>query len=101
MRRLLCPKVSSLCIVSTFEVNDSRLLEYMGDMMDLCFSKRGSNLEHKYLDAGTSTSARIMITCTLPLSEIVTDFFDQLKSRSSGFASFECVVAALKRHMRS
>ena len=75
--------------------------EYMGDMMDLCFSKRGSNLEHKYLDAGTSTSARIMITCTLPLSEIVTDFFDQLKSRSSGFASFECVVAALKRHMRS
>ncbi|KAL1735424.1 P-loop containing nucleoside triphosphate hydrolase protein, partial [Schizophyllum commune] len=63
--------------------------EYMGDMMDLCFSKRGSNLEHKYLDAGTSTSARIMITCTLPLSEIVTDFFDQLKSRSSGFASFD------------
>ncbi|TRM62532.1 GTP-binding protein lepa C-terminus-domain-containing protein [Schizophyllum amplum] len=63
--------------------------DYFGDMMDLCFSKRGTNVEHKYLDAGASESARIMLTCTLPLSEIVTDFFDQLKSRSSGFASFD------------
>jgi translation factor GUF1, mitochondrial len=60
----------------------------MGDLMELCFQHRGEELEHRYLDAG-SGSARIMITCILPLSEIVTDFFDQLKSRSSGFASFE------------
>ncbi|KAF7322622.1 Translation factor GUF1, mitochondrial [Mycena chlorophos] len=63
--------------------------EYFGEMMDLCFSHRGEELEHRYLDAGTASSARIMLNCILPLSEIVTDFFDQLKSRSSGFASFD------------
>lgn len=69
----------------------SSLVEYFGDMMELCYSRRGEDLEHKYLDSGTASSSRIMLTCTLPLSEIVSDFFDQLKSRSSGFASFECV----------
>ncbi|KAJ6497077.1 P-loop containing nucleoside triphosphate hydrolase protein [Mycena vitilis] len=71
--------------------------EYFGDMMDLCFTHRAEGLEHRYLDAGTTTiqtrrtgsSSRIMLNCLIPLSEIVTDFFDQLKSRSSGFASFD------------
>ena len=62
--------------------------EYFGDMMELCFSHRADELDHRYLDSGTA-SARIILTCIIPLSEIVTDFFDQLKSRSSGFASFE------------
>lgn len=65
-------------------------LEYLGEMMDLCYSHRSGELEYKYLDTAGS-SARIIMTCILPLSEIVTDFFDKLKSRSSGFASFECV----------
>ena len=65
------------------------LLEHFGDMMELCFSHRAEELEHRYLDSGASNSARIMLNCILPLNEIVTDFFDQLKSRSSGFASFE------------
>jgi len=60
--------------------------------MELCFSHRADDLEHRYLDSGSATSSRIMLNCVLPLSEIVTDFFDQLKSRSSGFASFECVL---------
>ncbi|KAJ7286084.1 GTP-binding protein lepa [Mycena rebaudengoi] len=47
------------------------------------------DLEHRYLDAGSSSSARIILTCVMPLSEIVTNFFDKLKSRSSGFASFD------------
>ncbi|KAI0086141.1 P-loop containing nucleoside triphosphate hydrolase protein [Irpex rosettiformis] len=63
--------------------------EYLGDMMDLCFNHRAENVDHKYLDASEATSARIILTCTMPLSEIVTDFFDKLKSRSSGFASFD------------
>lgn len=58
--------------------------------MDLCFSHRSEGLEYKYLDS-SGTSQRVIVTCTMPLSEIVTDFFDKLKSRSSGFASFECV----------
>ena len=57
--------------------------------MELCFSRRAEELEHRYLDSGASNSARIMLTCILPLNEIVTDFFDQLKNLSSGFASFE------------
>ncbi|KAJ8079104.1 Translation factor guf1 mitochondrial [Marasmius tenuissimus] len=64
--------------------------EYFGEMMDLCFSHRAEDLDHRYLDTGSdSSSSRIILTCVLPLSEIVTDFFDQLKSRSSGFASFD------------
>lgn len=58
-------------------------------MMELCFNHRAEDLDHKYLDASGSLSSRIILTCTMPLSEIVTDFFDKLKSRSSGFASFE------------
>lgn len=67
--------------------------EYFGDMMDLCYSHRAEDVDHRYLDTSSSTaSARVILTCIIPLSEIVTDFFDQLKGRSSGFASFEYVV---------
>ncbi|KAI0071753.1 GTP-binding protein lepa [Panus rudis PR-1116 ss-1] len=62
--------------------------DYLGEMMDLCYMHRAEDLDHKYLDT-SGDSARIMLTCTLPLSEIVTDFYDKLKSRSSGFASFD------------
>ncbi|EMD38064.1 hypothetical protein CERSUDRAFT_134612 [Gelatoporia subvermispora B] len=62
--------------------------EYLGEMMDLCFSHRAEDLDHRYLDSSGS-SGRTILTCNLPLTEIVTDFFDQLKSRSSGFASFD------------
>ncbi|TFK76221.1 GTP-binding protein lepa [Pluteus cervinus] len=72
--------------------------EGFGDMMDLCYSHRAEGLEHRYLDAGSgSTSSRIILTCIIPLSEIVTDFFDQLKSRSSGFASFDYEDAGYKK----
>ncbi|KAF9265603.1 translation factor GUF1, mitochondrial [Marasmius fiardii PR-910] len=64
--------------------------DHFGEMMDLCFSHRAEELDHRYLDTGSdSSSSRVILTCVLPLSEIVTDFFDQLKSRSSGFASFD------------
>ncbi|KDQ60905.1 hypothetical protein JAAARDRAFT_709214 [Jaapia argillacea MUCL 33604] len=59
--------------------------EYLGEMMDLCFTHRATAMDHRYLDS----SGRILLTAVLPLSEIVTDFFDKLKSRSSGFASFD------------
>ncbi|KII89122.1 hypothetical protein PLICRDRAFT_687550 [Plicaturopsis crispa FD-325 SS-3] len=63
--------------------------EYLGDMMDLCYTRRAEDMEHRFLDTGSDSSARAILTCTIPLSEIVTDFFDQLKGRSSGFASFD------------
>ena len=55
--------------------------------MDLCHSHRAMELDYRYLD--NSTSPRVIMSCQLPLAEVVTDFFSQLKSRSSGYASFE------------
>ncbi|KAG8217607.1 P-loop containing nucleoside triphosphate hydrolase protein [Butyriboletus roseoflavus] len=63
--------------------------DYLGEMMELCFAHRAEDLDHRYLDAGATKSACIILTCTVPLSEIVTDFFDKLKSKSSGYASFD------------
>ncbi|KAF5389831.1 hypothetical protein D9757_003585 [Collybiopsis confluens] len=64
--------------------------EYFGDMMELCYTRRAEQLNHRYLDTGSdASSSRLILSCVVPLSEIVTDFFDQLKSRSSGFASFD------------
>lgn len=69
-------------------------------MMDLCFEHRGTNLDWHSMDApggasgdGDLASSRVLMTVTLPLAEIVTSFFDKLKSRSSGFASFESVLS--------
>ncbi|KAL1412583.1 Translation factor guf1 mitochondrial [Vanrija albida] len=59
--------------------------DYIGDMMDLCSKYRGIQLEYKFLE-GTD---RAILRYSLPLSEIVTDFFSDLKSASSGFASFD------------
>ena len=70
----------------------TEVTEYLGEMMDLCFVHRGEDLDYKYLDSSGS-SPRIIMTCIIPLSEIVIDFFDKLKSRSSGFASFEYVIS--------
>ncbi|ORY34653.1 hypothetical protein BCR39DRAFT_513835 [Naematelia encephala] len=59
--------------------------EYIGSMMDLSSKYRGVQLEYKVLD----TTGRAMLRYSFPLSEIVSDFFSELKSASSGFASFD------------
>ncbi|CAG8465815.1 11539_t:CDS:10, partial [Racocetra persica] len=58
--------------------------EYIGSIMDLCGSRRGEQLEYNYLD-----ETRVIMRYSMPLAEIVTDFHDDLKSRSSGYASFD------------
>lgn len=64
-------------------------------MIDLCTSRRAVDVEHRYLEvagaAGVAAAPRVILTAKLPLAEVVTDFFDTLKHRSSGYASFECV----------
>ncbi|KAI0053863.1 GTP-binding protein lepa [Auriscalpium vulgare] len=70
---------------------------YVGDMMELCFSHRAEELDYRYLDTSGASSSRVILTCVIPLSEIVSDFFDKLKSRSSGFASFDYEAAGYKR----
>jgi GTP-binding protein LepA len=58
--------------------------EYVGTIMDLCQDKRGISKNMEYL-----TATRVMLTYELPLSEILMDFFDKLKSRSRGYASLD------------
>ena len=58
--------------------------EYIGSIMELCQNKRGTFINMDYLD-----SARVTIYYKIPLSEIVYDFFDKLKSYTKGYASFD------------
>jgi GTP-binding protein LepA len=58
--------------------------EYVGQIMTLCIDKRGTLKNQVYL-----TSDRVEITFEMPLSEIVFDFYDKLKSISKGYASFD------------
>ncbi len=58
--------------------------EYVGSIMELCQDRRGTYLDMKYID-----SNRAELSYILPLNEIIYDFFDALKSRSKGYASFD------------
>lgn len=58
--------------------------QYVGAVMELCQEKRGMFVNMEYLDA-----TRVVLTYEMPLSEIVFDFFDLLKSRTRGYASFD------------
>ena len=58
--------------------------EYIGAIMELCQDKRGTYINMEYLD-----EKRVNIHYDLPLSEIVYDFFDKLKSYTKGYASFD------------
>lgn len=58
--------------------------EYVGNIMELCQERRGVFQDMKYLDTD-----RVDIHYTLPLNEIIYDFFDALKSRTRGYASFD------------
>lgn len=58
--------------------------EFVGTLMELCQKRRGDFQDMKYLTPGRTT-----LMYEIPLAEIVTDFFDQMKSRSRGYASME------------
>lgn len=58
--------------------------EYVGSLMELCQKRRGVQKDMKYLDA-----TRVDLHYELPLGEIVYDFFDAIKSRSRGYASYD------------
>lgn len=58
--------------------------EYVGSIMDLCQERRGVYIDMQYLE-----ETRVCINYDIPLNEIVYDFFDTLKSRTRGYASFD------------
>ena len=62
--------------------------EYVGAIMDLCQDRRGTYVDMTYLDAD-----RVDLHYKLPLNEIIYDFFDALKSRTRGYASFDYELA--------
>lgn len=64
---------------------------YVGAIMELCQNKRGIFMDMQYLD-----ETRVSIVYEIPLSEIVYDFFDQLKSSTKGYASFDYELIGYK-----
>ena len=66
--------------------------EYIGSIMDLCQEKRGIFKDMTYLD-----EKRVRLLYTLPLNEIIYDFFDQIKSRTRGYASFDYELIGYER----
>ena len=58
--------------------------DYVGSLMELCQERRGTFIDMKYMD-----EYRVDLHYELPLGEIVYDFFDSIKSRSKGYASYE------------
>ncbi|MCR5321097.1 MAG: translation elongation factor 4 [Lachnospiraceae bacterium] len=77
------PMVSAEIMVTT---------EYIGPIMQLCQERRGRYLSTEYLD-----KTRAMLKYDLPLNEIIYDFFDALKSRSRGYASFDYELKGYER----
>ncbi len=66
--------------------------DYLGQIMDLCREKRGVFKQMNYLD-----KSRVQLSYELPLNEIIFDFFDAVKSRTRGYASFDYELAGYRR----
>ncbi len=65
--------------------------EYVGPVMELCQRKRGEYVDMQYLD-----NIRVQLTYDMPLSEIIYDFFDQLKSHTRGYASLDYQISGYR-----
>ncbi|CAH0230693.1 translation elongation factor 4 [Peribacillus sp. NPDC101481] len=65
--------------------------EFVGAIMEICQNKRGNFIDMEYID-----ETRVSIHYEIPLSEIVYDFFDQLKSNTRGYASFDYELIGYK-----
>jgi len=65
--------------------------EYIGPVMDLVVKRRGEMIKMEYLD-----TSRVLLTYEVPLAEILVDFYDQLKSRTKGYASLDYHLAGYR-----
>ena len=66
--------------------------EFVGNIMELCQDRRGVYKDMKYMDEN-----RVILSYEMPLNEIIYDFFDALKSRSRGYASFDYEIIGYKQ----
>ena len=67
---------------------------FNGTLMELCQERRGTFIDMKYI-----TTDRVTLTYELPLAEVVTDFFDQMKSRTKGYASMEYSLIGYRQNI--
>ena len=66
--------------------------EFIGAIMELCQQRRGRYISMEYVEG-----SRALLKYDIPLNEIIYDFFDALKSRSRGYASFDYELKATNR----
>ncbi len=66
--------------------------EYVGNIMDLCQERRGNYINMDYIDAN-----RVNMHYSIPLNEIIYDFFDALKSRTRGYASLDYALSGYEK----
>ena len=80
------PPVSEISYIEEPIVKAEIMLpkDFVGNVMELCRQRRGDYIDMKYLD-----SSRVVLEYELPLNEIIYDFFDTLKSKTKGYASFD------------
>ncbi len=89
----LMPDASKIEMIEEPYVRSSIIVpkDYVGSIMELCQGKRGEFKDMKYLDVN-----RVTLVYDMPLAEIVYDFFDQLKSSTKGYASFDYELIGFK-----
>ncbi|KIL37176.1 elongation factor 4 [Cohnella kolymensis] len=88
------PEAGKLDLVEEPYVKASIIVpnDYVGAIMELCQGKRGEFIDMQYLDTN-----RVTLKYNMPLAEIVYDFFDQLKSSTKGYASFDYEVSGYRQ----
>ncbi|MEG2017769.1 MAG: translation elongation factor 4 [Clostridium sp.] len=88
------PDPSEIAYMEEPEVKASIIApsDYVGTIMELCQEKRGIFIDMQYIE-----ETRVVINYDIPLNEIVYDFFDALKSRTRGYASFDYELKGYKR----
>ncbi len=84
------PPVSELMMIEEPYVKATIMVpsDYIGAIMEIAKDRRGNFINMEYI-----TTTRVMMMYDLPLAEIIYDFFDQLKSRTKGYASFDYELA--------
>ncbi|MBI4462436.1 MAG: elongation factor 4, partial [Acidobacteria bacterium] len=67
--------------------------EYVGAILKLCEERRGTQKKFEYISTAGEAGGRVLLVYTLPLAEMVLDFYDRLKSISRGYASLDYELA--------